>query len=60
MRVAHPGRRVIVFTAFDSDERIVEALRAGAQGFAQRVFRVRNSLTPFVWCMAVNRYYNPS
>lgn len=33
MRVAHPGRRVIVFTAFDSDERIVEALRAGAQGY---------------------------
>src|SRR5690606_24248784 len=30
---ACPSARVIVFTAFDSEERIVNALRAGAQGY---------------------------
>jgi DNA-binding NarL/FixJ family response regulator len=33
MREADPDIRVIVFTAFDSDERIVEAVRAGAKGY---------------------------
>lgn len=33
LRATFPEVRVIVFTAFDSDERIVEALRAGAQGY---------------------------
>jgi len=30
---SHPGVQVIVFTAFDTDERILGALRAGAQGY---------------------------
>lgn len=30
---ARPTARVIVFTAFDTEERIVNALRAGAQGY---------------------------
>lgn len=29
----HPNIRVIVFTAYDTDERIITALRAGAQGY---------------------------
>ena len=29
----HPTARAIVFTAFDTDERIVSALQAGAQGY---------------------------
>ncbi|MCB0006810.1 MAG: response regulator transcription factor [Anaerolineales bacterium] len=33
MRVACPDVRVIVFTAFDSDERILSAVQAGAQGY---------------------------
>lgn len=33
MRLLAPQLRVIVFTAFDSDERIVTAVRAGAQGY---------------------------
>jgi DNA-binding NarL/FixJ family response regulator len=36
LRVLHermPGARAIVFTAFDTDERILEAVRAGAQGY---------------------------
>jgi DNA-binding NarL/FixJ family response regulator len=33
LRAADPGVRAIVFTAFDTDERIVEAVRAGAQGY---------------------------
>ncbi|MCB0258007.1 MAG: response regulator transcription factor, partial [Anaerolineae bacterium] len=33
MRAARPDLRAIVFTAFDTDERIVEALKAGAQGY---------------------------
>lgn len=33
MRQARPTARVIVFTAFDSDERILGALQAGAQGY---------------------------
>jgi DNA-binding NarL/FixJ family response regulator len=28
-----PGTRVIIFTAFDTDERILSAVRAGAQGY---------------------------
>ena len=28
-----PGARVIIFTAFDTDERILSAVRAGAQGY---------------------------
>lgn len=28
-----PGTRVLMFTAFDNDDRIVRALRAGAQGY---------------------------
>ena len=33
LREMKPSTRVIVFTAFDTDERIVEAVRAGAQGY---------------------------
>jgi DNA-binding NarL/FixJ family response regulator len=33
MRKDNPGVRVIVFTAFDSDERILAAVQAGAQGY---------------------------
>ncbi|GAB4462356.1 MAG: response regulator transcription factor [Anaerolineae bacterium] len=33
LREAEPGARVIVLTAFDTDERILEAVRAGAQGY---------------------------
>lgn len=33
MRSACPDVRVIVFTAFDTDERIVGAVKAGAQGY---------------------------
>lgn len=33
MRVVKPNVRAIVFTAYDTDERIVEAVQAGAQGY---------------------------
>lgn len=33
MRQIDPGARVLVFTAFDTDERILGAIRAGAQGY---------------------------
>ena len=33
IRAARPDAPVIVFTAFDTDERIVSAVRAGAQGY---------------------------
>jgi DNA-binding NarL/FixJ family response regulator len=33
MRRDNPGLRAIVFTAFDTDERIVAAVQAGAQGY---------------------------
>jgi DNA-binding NarL/FixJ family response regulator len=33
LRRAYPSIRAIVFTAFDTDERIMEAVRAGAQGY---------------------------
>ncbi len=33
LRETNPPARVIVFTAFDTDERILGALRAGAQGY---------------------------
>jgi DNA-binding NarL/FixJ family response regulator len=33
MRAARPQLRALVFTAFDTDERIVSAVRAGAQGY---------------------------
>ena len=33
MRAAIPGIRALVFTAFDTDERILAAVRAGAQGY---------------------------
>jgi DNA-binding NarL/FixJ family response regulator len=33
LRASQPGARAIVFTAFDTDERIIEAVRAGAQGY---------------------------
>jgi DNA-binding NarL/FixJ family response regulator len=33
IRAARPDARVIVFTAFDTDERIVAAVQAGAQGY---------------------------
>jgi len=33
IRAARPEAPVIVFTAFDTDERIVSAVRAGAQGY---------------------------
>lgn len=33
LRAAGSGTPVIVFTAFDTDERIVEAVRAGARGY---------------------------
>jgi DNA-binding NarL/FixJ family response regulator len=33
LRAACPETRVIVFTAFDTDERIVSAVQAGAQGY---------------------------
>lgn len=33
LRAQQPGARVLVFTAFDTDERIVGAIRAGAQGY---------------------------
>src|SRR5262245_54042224 len=33
LRQTYPGARVIVFTAFDTDERILGAVQAGAQGY---------------------------
>ena len=33
LRESDPEARVIIFTAFDSDERIVRAVQAGAQGY---------------------------
>jgi DNA-binding NarL/FixJ family response regulator len=33
LRESDPEMRVIIFTAFDSDERIVRAVQAGAQGY---------------------------
>jgi DNA-binding NarL/FixJ family response regulator len=33
MRAQNPGLRALVFTAFDTDDRILGALRAGAQGY---------------------------
>jgi DNA-binding NarL/FixJ family response regulator len=33
IRTANPAARVIVFTAFDTDERIVAAIQAGASGY---------------------------
>jgi len=33
LRESQPGARAIVFTAFDTDERILDAVRAGAQGY---------------------------
>ena len=33
MRESRPGIRAIVFTAFDTDERILSAIRAGARGY---------------------------
>jgi DNA-binding NarL/FixJ family response regulator len=33
LRAANPAVRVIIFTAFDTDERIVTAVQAGAQGY---------------------------
>jgi DNA-binding NarL/FixJ family response regulator len=33
LREVHPAAKVIVFTAFDTDERILAAVRAGAQGY---------------------------
>lgn len=33
LRQTESGARVIVFTAFDTDERILEAVQAGAQGY---------------------------
>lgn len=33
LREVHAGVRTIVFTAFDTDERIVSAVQAGAQGY---------------------------
>lgn len=33
LRATYPEVRVVVFTAFDTDERILDAVRAGAQGY---------------------------
>ena len=33
IRLSHPQTHAIVFTAFDTDERILAAVRAGAQGY---------------------------
>ncbi len=33
LRELHPGVRIVVFTAFDSDERILSAVQAGAKGY---------------------------
>lgn len=33
MRTADPDARVLVFTAFDTDERIISAVQAGARGY---------------------------
>src|SRR5205085_4351761 len=33
IRAADPAAKVIIFTAFDTDERILSAVRAGAQGY---------------------------
>jgi DNA-binding NarL/FixJ family response regulator len=33
LREAHPSVKVVVFTAFDTDERILGALQAGAKGY---------------------------
>ena len=33
LRAEHPDVRVIIFTAFDTDERILAAVQAGAQGY---------------------------
>ena len=33
IRAANPQARVIIFTAFDTDERILSAVQAGAQGY---------------------------
>lgn len=33
VRASHPAVGIVVFTAFDTDERILDAVRAGAQGY---------------------------
>src|SRR5688500_17540209 len=33
VKAEHPDVEVIIFTAFDTDERILSAVRAGAQGY---------------------------
>jgi DNA-binding NarL/FixJ family response regulator len=33
VRATHPAVGIVVFTAFDTDERILDAVRAGAQGY---------------------------
>jgi DNA-binding NarL/FixJ family response regulator len=33
MKAAQPAARALIFTAFDTDERIMQAVRAGAQGY---------------------------
>ena len=34
IRAANPAAKLIIFTAFDTDERILSAVQAGARGFA--------------------------
>lgn len=33
LKAAHPGVEVLVFTAYDTDERVLGAIRAGARGY---------------------------
>ena len=71
MRGQDPGARVIVFTAFDTDERILSAVKAGAQGYilkgaprdqlfnASRVVHAGGSLLePLVASKLLNRISN--
>jgi DNA-binding NarL/FixJ family response regulator len=60
LRDTHSAVRTIVFTAFDTDERIVSAVQAGAQGYLLKVFHARKSSTLFAWFMRVGRCCNLS
>ena len=56
MRAQNPGLRALVFTAFDTDERILGALQAGAQGYLLQRRAARRAVhTPSAWCMRVGR-----
>lgn len=47
--------RAVVFTAFDTDERILSALRAGAKGYLLKGTHARSCSTPSASCMPAVR-----